>query len=75
MFFNLIIPPPPLGGFPGCSDGKEHACSVIPGLYFWVGKIPWRKEDVLAWRIQWTKEPRGLHTVHWVAKSQTQLSD
>ena len=30
-------------GFPGGSDGKESACRR-PGFYFWVGKIPWRKE-------------------------------
>ena len=28
-----------------------------------------------AWKIPWTEEPGGLHTVHRVAKSQTQLSD
>ena len=31
--------------------------------------------SVLAWRIPWTEEPGGLHTVHEVAKSQTRLSD
>ena len=31
--------------------------------------------SILAWRIPWTEEPEGLHTVHGVAKSQTQLSD
>ena len=30
---------------------------------------------ILAWKIPWTEEPGGLHTVHGVAKSQTQLSD
>ena len=30
---------------------------------------------VLVWRIPWTEEPGGLHTVHRVAKSRTQLSD
>ena len=29
--------------------------------------------SILAWRIPWTEEPGGLHTVHGVAKSQTQL--
>ena len=29
----------------------------------------------LAWKILWTEEPGGLHTVHGVAKSQTRLSD
>ena len=31
--------------------------------------------SILAWKIPWTEEPGGLHTVHWVAKSQTRLSD
>ena len=30
--------------------------------------------SILAWRIPWTEEPGGSHTVHRVAKSQTQLS-
>ena len=30
---------------------------------------------VLAWRIPWTEEPGGLHTVHVVAKSWTRLRD
>ena len=31
--------------------------------------------SILAWRIPWTEEPGGLHTVHEVAKSWIQLSD
>ena len=31
--------------------------------------------SVLAWRIPWTEEPGGLHTVHEVAKSRTEGSD
>ena len=27
--------------------------------------------SILAWRIPWTEEPGGLHTVHGVEKSQT----
>ena len=30
--------------------------------------------SILAWRIPWTEETGGLHTVHGVAQSQTQLS-
>ena len=29
---------------------------------------------ILAWKIPWTEEPGGLHTVHGVAKSWTQVS-
>ena len=28
--------------------------------------------SILAWRIPWTEEPGGLHTVHGVTKSQTE---
>ena len=31
--------------------------------------------SILAWRIPWTEEPGGLHTVHGVTKSQTRLSN
>jgi len=31
--------------------------------------------SILAWRIPWTEEPGGLHTVHGVAKSWTRWSD
>ena len=31
--------------------------------------------SILAQKIPWTEEPGGLRTVHWVAKSQTRLSD
>ena len=27
--------------------------------------------SILAWRIPWTEEPGGLHTVHGVAESDT----
>ena len=30
--------------------------------------------SILAWKIPWTEEPGGLHTVHRMEKSQTQLS-
>ena len=29
--------------------------------------------SILAWKIPWTEDPGGLHTVHGVAKSRTQL--
>ena len=50
----------------------------------WVQSLGWEdplekgmatSSNILAWRIPWTEEPEGLHTVHGVAKSQTQLSD
>ena len=27
--------------------------------------------SIFAWKILWTEEPRRVHTVHWVTKSQT----
>ena len=30
--------------------------------------------NVLAWKIPWTEDHGGLHTVHGVAKSQTRQS-
>ena len=30
--------------------------------------------SILAWKIPWTEEPGGWVTVHWVTKSQTQVS-
>ena len=31
--------------------------------------------SILAWRIPWTEEPGGLHVVHGVPKSHTQLNN
>ena len=65
---------------PGGSEGKEFACKQET----WVRSLGWEdpleKEMVtpsssLAWRIPWTEEPGGLHTVYGVAKSWTRLSD
>ena len=50
----------------------------------WVQSLTWEDpleeemathSSILAWEIPWTEEPSGLHTVHGVAKSQTQLSN
>ena len=54
--------------FPGGSDGKESACNAgdqgsIPGC----GRSPEKgmatHSSILAWRIPWTEEPGGLHSV------------
>ena len=48
----------------------------------WVQSLGWKdpleeematRSSILAWRIPWTEEPGGRHTVHSHAKSQTQL--
>ena len=31
------------------------------------------RSSILAWEIPWTEEPSGLHTVHKVKESRTQL--
>ena len=31
--------------------------------------------SILAWKIPWTEEPGGLHTVHGVTKSWIRLND
>ena len=33
------------------------------------------QSSTLAWKIPWMEEPGGLHAVHGVTKSRTQLSD
>ena len=45
----------------------------------WVRSRGWEDpleiSSILAWEIPGTEEPGGLHIVHGVAKSETQLSD
>ena len=54
-------------GFPGGTSGKELACQSkrCRRLRFnpWVGKIHWRRECILAWRIPWTEEPDRLQSM------------
>ena len=62
------------------SDGKE-----LPTMQeTWVQSLLWEDpleeemathSSILAWKIPWTEEPGGLHTVHGVTKSWTHLSD
>ena len=57
-------------GFPGCSEHKESACNAedpgsIPGL---------RRSPREGNGYPPSEEPGGLHTVHGVVKSWTQLS-
>ena len=67
-------------GFPGGSEVKASACNVgdlgsIPGSGRSLEKELATHSSILAWRIPWTEEPGGLHTVHGVTKSRTRLSD
>ena len=62
------LPTPVFLGFPGGSDGKESACNAGD-----LGSIPWLGKSLeegmathaitLAWRIPWTEESGGLHSM------------
>ena len=66
-----------------CSGGSNSEESIFNAGD--VGSIPGREDtpekgmatlsSVLSWRITWTEEPGGLHTVYGVTKSQTRLSN
>ena len=64
----IIIVFEQFGGFPGDSDGKEPACNVrdlgsIPGMEDPLEEDIATHFSILAWRIPWTEEPRGLPSV------------
>ena len=54
---------------PSVNAGDAGDTSLFPG------EDPLEEElathsSILVWRIPWTEEPGGLHTIHGVAKSQ-----
>ena len=54
-----------IAGYLGGSDSKESACSAgdlgsIPGWEDPLEKGTATHSSILAWRIPWTEEPRGL---------------
>ena len=68
MYKDTFIPEPfNQGGFPSSSVRKESACDAgdpgsIPGL----GRSPGEgstHSSILAWKILWTEEPGGLHSM------------
>ena len=64
-----------VGGLPGWLSGEESTCRYRR-FSFNPWEDPLEKEiaihsSILAWRIPWTEEPGGLHTVHGVTRSQT----
>ena len=67
-------------GFP-CDSAVKNLLPVQgTGVWPLGQKDPLEKEmathsSILAWKIPWTEEPGGLHTVHGVTKSQTRLSN
>ena len=67
-------------GLPGGPWGRAH----LPTRKVQVRSLDWEENlekemethpSILARRIPWTEEPGGLHTVHGVTNSQTQLSN
>ena len=55
-------------GFPGGSGGTESACNAgypgpIPGLGRFSGEGMTTHSRILAWRIPWTEETRGLQSM------------
>ena len=55
-------------GFPLSSDGKESSFNagdpdLIPGLEDPLEKEMATHSSILAWRIPWTEEPRGLQSM------------
>ena len=49
-------------GFPGGSESKESAYNAGDlGFYPWVGKIPWRREQIST-PVFWPGEVHGLHS-------------
>ena len=56
--------------FPGGSAGKEFCLLLCgrPGFDPWVGKIPWRREQ-LPTPVFWPGEFHGLYIIHGVTKS------
>ena len=53
---------------PAMQETWVPSLSLIPESDPWVRKIPWAKgmaahSSILAWRISWTEEPRGLKSM------------
>ena len=51
--------------------GDVRDTSSIPGSGKPLEEGMATHSSTLAWRIPWTEEPGRLHTVHWVAESDT----
>ena len=56
------------------SDSEESACNAgdpgsISGLEGTLEKEMATQSSILAWRIPWTEQHGGLHTVHGISKS------
>ena len=56
---------------PPANAGDVRDAGSIPGWGRSPGGGHGTHSSILAWRIPWTEEPGGLHTVHGVAESDT----
>ena len=55
-------------GFPSGSTMKNSPILQLTWVHPWSGKIPLEEgmathSSILAWRIPWTEEPGGLHSM------------
>ena len=66
----LVVKDPPAN----TGDVRDHP-GWIPGLGRSSGEGNATYSSTFAWRIPWTGELGGLHTVQRLTESQTQLSD
>ena len=60
---------------PLANAGDARGTGLIPGLGRYPGEGNRNPLQYSCWEISWTEEPGGLHTAHWVTKSQIPLSD
>ena len=78
---HVLLPGPYKVGLPWWLSNEASACTVGAagdvGLIPMLGRSPGHgsHSSTLAWRIPWTEEPDGLHTVQRVTKTWTQVND
>ena len=65
----LVVKNPPV------NVGDLRDLRLIPGSGRSPGEGNGNPFQYSFWEIPWTEEPGGLHTVHKIAKTQTQLSN
>jgi len=63
-----------LKNYPASAGDSRHSGS-IPGSGSFHREANGNPLQYSCWRVPWTEQPSGLHTVHGVTKSWTQLSD
>ena len=56
---------------PPAKAGDAREVGLIPGLEDPLEEEKATHPSILAWKIPWTEEPDGLHTIHGVSESDT----